>query len=782
LTVDGNATQPAIDPPSSSLGRLVRALRERALLTQEELAARSGISVGTIAGLESGRTRRPRSVSVWLLADALGLSAEDRAALRTAAGGEEVPRRDRAAAVPVVVPAQLPPDLAEFTGREPYVKRLDELLPAGLESRPASVVISAIGGTAGIGKTTLAVHWAHRVAGQFPDGQLYVNLRGFGGGAAVEPTEAVRGFLEALGVPPDRIPASLDGQVGLYRSLLAGRRMLIVLDNARDSEQVRPLLPGSPGCLVIVTSRNLLAGLVASDGAQPLRLDLPSRDEARRLLERRLGRERIEPEADAVDDIIASCARLPLGLAIVAARAATHPAFPLRALAAQLRESAGGLDAFASGDAATDLRVVLSWSYQHLSESAARLFRLLGLSAGPDIAAPAAASLAGIAPALARSLLTELARAQLLTEHAPGRYSFHDLLRAYAAELAGDHDPEPDRRAALGRLLDHYLHACYAAARLLTPHRERFAPAGPADGVTLEKFGEYGQALGWCVAEHRVLLATVALAGREGLDRHVVGLAWAAEPFLDRRGYWHDSIGIQSAALAAAGRLGERAAIAQAHAEIARPYGRIGRYDDAERHLRQALELHRELGDEVRQASDHIGLSWVQQGRGSHREAIPHGLEALALYRSASRRNGQASALNSVGWNHALLGDHQLAHDYCQQALAIHQETGDRSGAANTWDSLGYIHRQLGEYQHAVDCYRQALAGYRALGNRYLEADSLIHLGDTYQAAGERDAAWDAWQQALAILDELSHPAAEPLRRRLGSGVTAEPERGDGGG
>ena len=356
------------------------------------------------------------------------------------------------------VPAQLPPAVAAFAGRGAELASLDALLPAAAQAGPgrdAAAVMVVLSGTAGVGKTALAVHWAHQMAAQFPDGQLYVNLQGFDpDGTVLEPSEAVRGFLEAFGVPAARIPAALAAQAGLFRSLLAGRRVLMVLDNARDAAQVRPLLPGSPGCLAIVTSRDRLAGLVARECAHPLALDLLSAAEARDLLARRLGSGRVDREPAAVDDIIAGCARLPLALTIAAARAATSPGFPLRVYGTELRGAARALDPLPGGDLTTDVRAVFSWSYRALSDPAARMFRLVGLHPGPDISLAAAASLAATRPGQARVPLDELTQAHLLAEHTPGRYTCHDLLRAYATEQALAHDSQDARDAAVHRVLD----------------------------------------------------------------------------------------------------------------------------------------------------------------------------------------------------------------------------------------------------------------------------------------------------------------------------------------
>jgi tetratricopeptide (TPR) repeat protein len=631
------------------------------------------------------------------------------------------------------------------------------------------VVITAIGGTAGIGKTALVVHWAHRVADRFPDGQLYVNLRGYDpGGQVMDPAEAVRRFLDALGVPPERIPADLDAQAALYRSHLSGRRMLIVLDNARDTAQVRPLLPGASTCLVLVTSRNQLAGLVAADGAHPITLDVLTPGEARELLARRLGATRVAAEPEAVEEIITCCVRLPLALAIVAARASAQPHVPLHFLAGELRDTGGRLTALSTtDDPYTDVRAVFSWSYHALSPDAARLFRLLGLHPGPDLAVPAAASLARLPASGVRPLLAELTRASLLAEHVPGRYTFHDLLRAYATDLTHSIDPDQPRRAATHRMLDHYLHTAYTADRLLDPARDPITLTPPQPGVTPEHPADYQQALAWFTAEHAVLLAAVDHAAATGFDAHTWQLAWTLVTFLYRRGHWHDWAAAGRVAVAAAGRLADPTAQAHAHRNLANAYTRLGRFDDAHAQLRHALDLYHQAGDQVGQAHTHFNLSrlWERQGRPA--QALDHARQALDLYRATGHQNGQADALNAVGWYHVLLGEHRQALTYCQQALTLHQELGDRYGQAATWDSLGYAHHHLSHHTPAITCYQRALGLYRDLGDRYNEATILTHLGDTHHAAGNPTAARDAWQQALTILDELDHPDAEQVRAKL---------------
>src|SRR6266516_1472265 len=369
--------------------------------------------------------------------------------------------------------------------------------PGRVASGKAVVTLPLVYSAPSVDKTALAVHCSHRVAGRFPDGQLYVTLRGFDPGVAdLDPGQALHGFLEAFGVPPARIPEDLAAQRGLFRSLLAGKRILVLLDNARSAEQVRPLLPGSPGCLAIVTSRDQLAGLIATDGARLLALDLLTVTDARELLARRLGADRVAAEPEAVNDIIAACARLPLALAIAAARAAASPSFPLAAISAELREATSALDPFGGGDRATDVRAVFSWSYRALSAAAARMFRLLGLHPGPDIAVGAAASLAAVPPGQARALLAELSRAHLLAEHMPGRYALHDLLRVYASELAHGHDDQDARATAVHRLLDHYLHTASNAAPRLDAYQSTELDR-PQPGVITVEHASAEDAVRW---------------------------------------------------------------------------------------------------------------------------------------------------------------------------------------------------------------------------------------------------------------------------------------------
>jgi len=765
-------------PAGDSFSALLRACRLRAGLSQEALAARSGLSERTVRNLEADRVRAPRSDTTRLLADVLELAGPEREAFASAARRDMTQRwqgstpmaktsgADSPVGLPPDPPAQLPLDVRGFTGRGDELDRLDALL-AQTADQPTAVVV-ALSGTAGVGKTALAVHWAHRVADRFPDGQLYVNLRGFHpNGSAMEPAEAVRGFLDAFAVPPQRIPTTLTAQAALYRSLLAGRRVLVVLDNASAADQVRPLLPSNPTALVVVTSRNQLTGLVAVEGAHPLTLDLLTRDEAHELLARRLGADRVAAEPGAVDEIITRCARLPLALTIVAARAAIHPDFPLAVLAAELLDTPGRLDALGDPDALADVRAAFSLSYHTLNTDAARLFRQLSLHPGPDISAPAAGSLSGVPIRRGRRLLAELTHANLISEHRSGRYTFHDLLRAYATELTHALDSDTQRLAASRRMLDHYLHTAHTAARQLHPCRDPITPAPPQSGVTAEDLPSHERALDWFAVEHATLLAIIDEAASGGFDMHTWQLAWTLADYLDRRGHWHDCAATQGVALEAAQRLVDLAAQAYAHRGLAGALARLGRLDDAHTHYRQALALSGELGDHTAQAHVHLLLAWISELGGNNHEALNHAQRALDLSEVTGDPTWRALALNMVGWYHALLGDHQRALNHCQQALNLQQTFRDRFGEAGTWDSLGYAHHHLGNHQQAIVCYQHAIDLRRELGDLYHEAATLARLGDVHHAAGDPDTGRNAWQRALNILDELGHPDADHIRTKL---------------
>jgi tetratricopeptide (TPR) repeat protein len=594
-----------------------------------------------------------------------------------------------------------------------------------------------------------------------------VNLRGFGPAEPLPPAEALRGFLDALRVPAAQIPASLDGREALYRSLLDGKRVLIVLDNARDPAQVRPLLPVSPAAVAVITSRNELASLVVTDCARMLTLDVLSDAEAHQLIAARIGASRLSAEPEAARELIGLCARLPLALAITAARAAAHPGFTLAALAAELRDVRGRLDALSTGEDATDVRAVLSWSYQQLSPTTGRMFRLLGLHPGPDLTAPAATSLAGTGLPEARRMLRELTRHHLLAEPAPGRYAFHDLLHAYAEGQAAAEDCQADRDTAIHRMLDHYLHTAHAAAILINPSRRPLA-LGPAEpGTAPEVLGGHEQAMGWFAAERQVLLAAVTIAADTGFDTYAWQLAYVMCDFLERRGRWEECKVIQQTAVAAAVRIGDAAGQAASLRYLASAHAWLGDYDQARTYLADCIRLNQQLGDRVGEAYAHHDLGALADRQDHHAAAVGCYERALALYCAAGHQVGQALVMNAIGWNHALRGDYLSARTSCRRALVLLREAGHRHAEAHTLDSLGYAEHNLGRLAEAVKCYQQSISLFRQLGARVSEAETLARLGDTRRAAGHPDAARDAWLRALEILDDLGHSGADEVRAKL---------------
>jgi tetratricopeptide (TPR) repeat protein/transcriptional regulator with XRE-family HTH domain len=741
------------------LGRMIANRRLRAGLTQEELAARTALSVRTVRNIECGATR-PRTQTVRRIAQELGGGGQDTERLLAAAAPDDPVRA-------VSVPAQLPLPVAGFVGRRRELDRLDAILAAGdSESRTTSVAV--VSGTAGVGKTTLAVHWAHRVKDRFPDGQLYLNLRGFDTHRpAATAGEALRGALESLGVPPSTVTGDPDAQAALYRSLVARRRILVVLDNALDPDQVLPLLPSSPHSFVLAISRYRLPGLVAATGAVPISLDLLSTPEARELLSGRLGADRTAAEPQATEEITIRTARLPLALAIVAVRATMDPSSPLAALVAELRDAQGTLDAFDCGDAAANLRAVFLQSYRYLSDAEARVFRLLGRHPGPDMSLLAAASLAGIPLPDARAIVATLVRANLLTEHHPGRYVLHDLLRTYALELDDTTDAEAGVRAATRRMLDHYLQQAYAADRLLNPHRDPIELGTAARGITLEEIDGREGATEWFAREYATLLAIMQTEDPASA-RHVCQLAWALTTIVDLRGRWQDGVTISTAALAAAQRMADRSYAADAHRALGRAYIRVDRIDLAQSHLGAALDIYRQFGDWAGQADTHHTLTAAFDRLGQHSTAIEHATRARELYGRLGRRHGEAKAMSNIGWCHSQLGDYQQGVAFCRQALAVLAEAGDPVGQANVLHSLGYAYRKLRRNDAAADAHQKSIGLYRDAGDRYGQASAFARLGDAAFTAGEPEVARERWRAALRLFEELCHPEAGQVRTKLG--------------
>jgi DNA-binding SARP family transcriptional activator/tetratricopeptide (TPR) repeat protein len=642
-----------------------------------------------------------------------------------------------------------PPRL--FTGRKPQLAVLTRNLYARGDASP-TVVISAIGGAGGIGKTALALYWAHQNIERFPDGQLHVNLRGFDpSGEPMRSEVAVRGFLDALGVEPAAIPVDADAQAALYRSLMVGKRMLVVLDNARSSEQVEPLLPGSPTCTVLVTSRSRLSGLVTRHGAHPLGLDVFPQAEARELFTRHAGVDRMAAEPEAVTELLGWCAGLPLAVSIVAARAAQHPDFPLAGLAEELRERSARLDALEGGELTASLRAVFSWSYHALDGERAKVFGLLGLAPGPDISLPAAANLTGLPIPRMRVVLDGLEDASLVQQPVPGRWRMYDLIRLYATDQAHRDQPEDTREAALRGVTDFYLHTAHTADRLLSSHREPIDPDPPGAGCRPHPLSDPAAALAWFEAEHPCLLATQHLAAIRGWHPVVWQLAWTLTTFHARRGHLHDRVAAWQAGLTAARQIGDPALLLRAHRDLGWACAFMGRHADALDHLHQALTLAQGTGDLLAQALTHRALARAWEQRGEDQQALEHATSALHLFQAFDRPVLEADLLNIVGWLSARLGRYEQARTHCETALTLARRHHYRQGEAATLDSLGYLAHRTGQYAQALDHYHHALTFFRDFGDSYEKANTLDRLGQTHAALGDHDQGRHAWRQALAL-------------------------------
>ena len=662
-----------------------------------------------------------------------------------------------------VVPRQLPAPPAPFVGRGNELGQLDGALDTSGEA--ATVVISALAGAGGIGKTWLALHWAHRHVDRFPDGQLFVDLHGFSPDSEpMNPAVAVRGFLDALGVDPGRIPADPHAQAALFRSLVAGKRMLVVLDNAADTAHVTALLPGSRSCTVLVTSRNRLAGLVTGRGARHLVLDVLSADEARTLLHDRLGADRVGAEP-AVDELVALCGGFPLALGIVAGHARAQPRLSLTALVDELREL--GLGALDDDDPATSLPAVLSWSHRALSPQRAEAFALLGIAPGPDIGLPAAASLLGLPPAAAHKTLQGLVDASLVDRTSSGRYAMHDLIRAYAVTTAQALSAEA-RQTALDRVVDFYLHTTHTADRLLAPHRQPVGLDQPLPGVQPHPLPDTQETLAWLTAEHANLLAALHTAMSRRRYRTAWQLAWVVSTFHDWQGHRHDNLAVWQVALEAAGHLPEPGTVIRTLRRLGQARAELGQHEEATGHLRHALVLADEHQELTELAHTHRQLAWASELQGDDQQALDHTRQALELHRALDQPVWEAHALNNAGWYAARLGDHDTAREHCLAALELGRRHDDSLLELGALHSLGWIDHQTGHHDRAIDHYRQSLVVRRATGNRTEIALALDSLGHPHLALGQHDQTRAVWREALDLYRQQGRDDdAERVQRQL---------------
>lgn len=655
----------------------------------------------------------------------------------------------------IPVPQQLLAPPRYFVGRTVELAHLTADLDDSAEAGN-TVLISALAGAGGIGKTALALHWAHQNLHRFPDGQLFVDLQGFSPtGEPLDPARAILGFLGTLGVPTDRIPLDLQAMATRYRSEVAGRQMLVVLDNAANADQVVPLLPGSPTCTVIVTSRRHLTGLVTRHGAHHLQLGILTDTEARQLLVNWLGTDRITAEPAAVDELLACCGGFALALDIVAARAHMNPRTPLTELATELRDDTTRLGALHNDDPTASLPAVLSWSLRSLTDDQIRVFGLLGIAPGPDISRPAAASLAGLTDDQANTVLRGLERVSLVQQHDTGRYRMHDLVKLFAADQAQQDLPEQARNAALRRLVDFYLHTSYTGHNHLNPRFERLQLDRPVPGCQPQRLPDPMVAMTWFDAEHACLLATHYLGAERGWHRQVWQLTWCLSSFHFRRGYLRDQLAVCRAGLESANRLDDPTSQTLAHLHLGVAYARIGKHALALEHLQRAVSLAERAGDVTHQAAAHFSLSHAWEHGGDYRQALKHATHALRLYQTLDNHPIEvAQVLDGVGYYSARLGNYAEARSRCEDALALHRRYNNREGEAASMDSLGYIARQTGQYTEAVSYYQQSLSLFRSMDNTYVEAEGLEDLAGAHLGLGQHEQARTAWREALELYQQ----------------------------
>jgi len=681
---------------------------------------------------------------------------------------------DQVAQVPVrlvlVTPRQLPPASRHFVAREGAMSALAGLL----DQAGGSVPVALIEGMAGVGKTTLAVKWAQEVADRFPDGQLFLNLRGFDPtDAPLAPGNAARMMLETLGIPAKHIPSSLHAQIALYRSITSGKRMLIVLDNVRNADQVRPLLPGGPGSVVLITSRIRLDSLVAVEGAHLVHLDVLSSDEARLLIRDRLSTQGNGATQDAVAELAALCGGLPLALSVAATRVCGNPRRILpaviRELADMRRQPAGGLN---TGDESVDLYTVFSWSLNGLDPASVRMLELAGTHPGPDISVPAAASLAGVSAAEAARAMRQLAAANLLAEHSEGRFTLHDLIRSFAAErfcCTG----KAQVRAALLRVCDHYLHTSHSAALLMFPGRDAIALPPLSAGTTPESIPDRTEAMTWFRAEHQVLLRIIGLAANLGFNRHAWQLPWVMTLYFSRTGSWQDWMSTQETALTAARLLGDRGAQARAHRALGVVQLECGLTDGARHHLQAALTLSQQADDPLSEAHTRQQLAFLADALGLYSGALAQARQARELFVDCGSQQGVVTAVSCIGKYLASLGKPEQGLDYCAAALDLATRLGQPVTAtcAWAWNTLGFVHERLRSDREAADDYRRAADIFLALDDQHNYALTLSAMAGTYARMGREAEAGELRRKALKYVESSSHPAAEPLRRQLIEGM-----------
>ncbi len=707
---------------SAEESRLDERLVEQLMLALHE----SGRSAEALAQFERIRIR---------LAEELGVDPSPRLRRLHERILTACPAETPAAPTGRVVPRQLPAPPSSFTGRTVELAALD-----------GTATISVVSGGGGIGKTWLVLRWAHDHAEEFSDGQLYVNLRGFDPmEQPLDPSVVIRGFLDALGVAPTTVPAALDAQAGLFRSLVADRRLLVVLDNARDTAQVTPLLPG--GGTVLITSRHRLGGLLTMNGARTVPLDVLGGTEARNLLTRHLGTSRVSAEPEAVDEILRHCGGLPLALGIVAARALSYPDFPLSALASELRETR--LDALDAGELPADLRAVFAASVRALDEETATAFGVLGLAPGADIGLPAAAALLDLPVARARTVLRHLESAHLVRQDVPNRYRMHDLVRLFATE----HASTADAKAALTRLFDHYRYAVSVATDQFSPYEPYRRPPMPDPVGPPVEFTDHRALQRWLDTELPTVLEVASYAAKHGWPRHAWHLSVALFRYLDSTGRYHDALTLHTIARDAC-----RGSDGEYHTLGCRGFtlGRLGRYDEAFADTRRALDEARRVGDVAAETSLSASLGIIYELFGQTDHALEHFEHALTTARRAGHRAHEGIALNNLGDLHRKSGDYETANHLLQQGLAVADEMPHGDLTVVLLCSLAALHREQGHYEEALDCLQRALPESDE-GFRSTEVELLIELGEVALSTGDPATARRHYLRAESIARDIDY-------------------------